>query len=101
MLENLSVSRMKLMSIFSDSEINRRGLINRIERESKELPASVVLYRVCELLLYKWLDTRDYRFLNLLTKFKERRYFNFYQETSRAKRCVEILQILQDEYHYE
>ena len=55
-------------------EVNRGTLIRRIEKERTGLPAGLLLYRICRLLLQKWNKDKDYRFLNLLYKFETRRY---------------------------
>lgn len=57
-------------------EVNRNNLINRIEKEEISYPTSVLIYRICRLLIDKWTQEKDFRFLNLLYKFRTRGYFN-------------------------
>jgi hypothetical protein len=57
-------------------EVNRNSLIDRIEKEGVSHPTPVLIYRICQLLLFKWDEERDYRFLNLLYKFRVKRYMD-------------------------
>ena len=50
-------------------EINRNAIAERIEREKLSCPTPVVLFRIHNVILHKWKNDRDYRFLNLLCKF--------------------------------
>lgn len=57
-------------------EVNRNDLIDRIEKEGISEPTSVLIHRISYLLLDKWNTERDYRFLNLLYKFRAKRYLD-------------------------
>lgn len=57
-------------------EVNRNGLIDRIEKEGVSHPTPVLINRINQLLLDKWERERDYRFFNLLCKFRAKRYLD-------------------------
>lgn len=57
-------------------EVNRNGLLDRIEKEGISESKSVLLQRISQLLLDKWDGERDYRFLNLLYKFRAKSYLD-------------------------
>ena len=57
-------------------EVNRNGLIARIEKEGISEPTSILIYRISQLLFNRWALERDYRFLNLLCKFRAKRYLD-------------------------
>jgi hypothetical protein len=65
-------------------EVNRNGLIDRIEKEGVSEPASVLIHRISQLLLNKWTGERDYRFLNLLFKFRAKRYLDQFPKSAAA-----------------
>lgn len=55
-------------------EVNRADFISRLTREKSLIVVDDLLCRILLLLHYKWKRNRDYRFLNLLAKFR-RHYF--------------------------
>ena len=65
-------------------EVNRNRLIDRIEKEGIGEPTSVLIYRISQLLLSKWTGERDYRFLNLLYKFRAKRYLDQFPKGAAA-----------------
>lgn len=65
-------------------EVNRNSLIDRIEKEGISEPTSVLIYRICQLLFDKWNGERDYRFLNLLYKFRAKRYLDQFPKDAAA-----------------
>ena len=65
-------------------EVNRNSLIDRIEKERISVPTSVLIHRICKLLLDKWNGERDYRFLNLLYKFRAKRYLDQFPKDAAA-----------------
>ena len=82
-------------------EVNRNSLIDRIEKEGVGLPTPVLIHRICQLLLNKWNGERDYRFLNLLYKFRTNCYMDNLpiDATGRALR-VQLDQTLIRELRY-
>lgn len=65
-------------------EVNRNDLIDRIEKEGIGEATSVLIYRISQLLLNKWTGERDYRFLNLLYKFRAKRYLDQFPKVAVA-----------------
>jgi hypothetical protein len=63
-------------------EVNRHDLLDRIGRERADQPTPVLIYRISQLLLKKWDSERDYRFLNLLYKFKAKRYLDHFPKNA-------------------
>ena len=57
-------------------EVNIHALVDRIEKEGVAVSSSVLIYRISRLLMEKWIKERDYRFLNLLYKFKAKHYLD-------------------------
>lgn len=66
-------------------EVNRNGLINRIEKLGVDHLTPVLIYRISQLLLDKWNRQRDYRFLNLLYKFRTKRYLDQFPKDAAAR----------------
>lgn len=63
-------------------EVNRNALIERLDKEGVAVPTAVLLHRMTQLLLQKWDQERDYRFLNVLCKFKAKRYLDHFPKNS-------------------
>lgn len=59
-------------------EVNRNGLIDRIDKERVSHPTPILIHRISQLLMDKWDEEKDYRFLNLLYKFKTKRYLDHF-----------------------
>ncbi|MBC3936342.1 hypothetical protein H8K47_13300 [Undibacterium sp. CY7W] len=59
-------------------EVNRNGLIERIEKAGVSFPTPILIHRISRLLLNKWDQEKDFRFLNLLYKFKKKRYLDHF-----------------------
>lgn len=66
-------------------EVNRNALIDRIDKERSKQPTRVLIRRMAMLLLRKWDLDRDYRFLNLLYKFKAKRYLDHFPKDSSSR----------------
>jgi hypothetical protein len=58
-------------------EINRTDFIGRLNRGESELPVETIMYRVLLALHWKWCSDRDYRYLNIITKFMANKYTNY------------------------
>jgi hypothetical protein len=83
-------------------EVNRNGLIDRIEKECVSHPTPVLMHRICQLLLDKWNGERDYRFLNLLYKFRTKRYLeNLPKDAAGSALRAQIDQTLNRELRYD
>lgn len=83
-------------------EINRNGLIERIEKEEVSHPTPVLIHRICQLLLAKWDAERDYRFLNLLYKFRTKRYLDYFpKDVAGSALRAQINQTLNRELRYD
>lgn len=57
-------------------EVNRNALIERIDRERSGTPTPTLVYRMVRLLQERWEERKDYRFLNLLFKFRAKHYLD-------------------------
>lgn len=83
-------------------EVNRHGLVERIEKERAVQPTPVLIYRISQLLLKKWDSERDYRFLNLLYKFKTKHYLeHFPKDVASAALRSRLDQALSRELHHD
>jgi hypothetical protein len=83
-------------------EINRNVLIERIAKEGVGLPTPVLIQRICQLLLYKWNCERDYRFLNLLYKFRTNSYMGIFPNDAAGRALrAQLDQTLICELRYE
>lgn len=82
-------------------EVNRNSLIDRIEKEGITVPTSVLINRICQLILDKWNGERDYRFLNLLFKFRAKRYLDKFPKNVAASTLrTQLEQTLNRELRY-
>lgn len=83
-------------------EVNRSSLIDRIDKECLERPTPMLIRQMATLLLKKWVMERDYRYLNLLYKFRKNSYFSYFpkDELSRNLR-IQLEQTLNREIKYE
>lgn len=83
-------------------EVNRNGLIDRIEKEGVSHPTPVLIHRISQLLLDKWNGERDYRFLNLLYKFRAKRYLDhFPKDAAGAALRAQLDQTLSRELRHD
>ena len=58
-------------------EVNRVALISRLKSEKCALSTDVLIARIFYLLILKWESSKDYRFLNTLSKYQAYRYQNY------------------------
>jgi hypothetical protein len=83
-------------------EVNRSGLIDRIEKERVGQPIPILIHRISQLLLVKWDEERDYRFLNLLCKFKTKRYLDYLPKVAASIALrIQLDQTLSRELHHD
>lgn len=59
-------------------EVNRNCLIDRIDKAGDRHQTPILIQRISQLLLDKWIRDTDYRMLNLLYKFRTNRYLDHF-----------------------
>lgn len=83
-------------------EVNRNDLIKRIEKERCAQSTNLLIQRFSQLLLSKWEKERDYRFLNLLYKFRAKHYLDHFPKDSASATLRDRLDdILRRELHHD
>lgn len=58
-------------------EINRNQLVDRVRRCAPEISKGSIVYRTLYLIFSRWEKLNDYRYLNVIFKFKRKGYFEF------------------------
>lgn len=68
-------------------EVNKSTLVTRLKHEKSGVPTELIIFRIYYLLILKWKSSKDYRFLNVLSKYHAFRYQNYLPNDSA---CIQL-----------